>query len=203
MGGQVWSTIPVVFPVHFYIPLLEFWFGLMFLKSGSNWAAVSQISKILQRWIKPEPNNENNIFVSSEAESWLLDRFPAHYVISLLSLRGAPLVDDIEWSCYESHCSASSYLKFDDPSQRFWHRKSVQICWTNELKLSSSAKPPCIYSGTIAYLQSYSSQMQNIFDFLTSIWHLVWNHILIRKLVACYVVVDQGERRVHLPDEGE
>ena len=45
---------------------------------------------------------------------------------------------------------------------------------------------------------SYPSKMQNIFGFLTFVWYLVWNRILIQKPVVFYVVGGQGERRVCL-----
>ena len=38
--------------------------------------------------------------------------------------------------------------------------------------------------------------------FLTSVGHLVWNHISIQKPVACYVVGDQGRGEVYPLDEG-
>ena len=94
------------------------------------------------------------------------------------------------------------YFKLRVPKNNIDVRISSQKLSVPPPLTPASAKPPGVYSGTVAYVRPHPSKMRNMFDFLTFARHLVWNHILIRKPVACYVVGDQGERRVCLLDEG-
>ena len=119
----------------------------------------------------------------------------------------SPIIPALLYRCSVSTSAEDTMTTAVGVKRHLMEPPSTITCFADlpPLAVSShhpSAKPPGVYLGVVAYLRSYPSKMRDIFGFLTSVWHLVWDHTLIRKPVACYVVGDQGERRVCLLDEG-